>query len=693
MKERIYTLPELGLEVTLGKYASQADGAAWIKKDGTIILSTVVAAEVKDFPGFKPLSVDYRECFAAAGKIPGGYFKREGRMSDPEILRSRFIDRAIRPLFPENYFNQVQVLSTVYSVDKEHVPYVLALLASSIALVISKIPFQEPVGAAEVARVNGQWIANPTYTQLQTATARIIVAGTEHGINMVEGSSAGMSEAECIDALFVAHDVIKKQVAWQHEMAKDLGVPKDPIKESFDWEVWKKRVEDSVTPDRVKPFFTADKIVRGEAQSKLKEALFQECRAQEPQKELPLSLLNYLFDQVLADVVTELCFTLGYRIDTRPFDKVRDVTTEVGLLPCAHGSSLFKRGRTQALVSATLGGGQDAARVDRLMGETVEKTFMLHYNFPPFSVGEVKPLRGPGRREIGHGHLAASAIESVLPAQEDFPYTIRIVADILESDGSSSMATVCGTTMALMDAGVPIKKMVSGVAMGLLGSAKGEFQVLTDIAGIEDAYGLMDFKVAGTDEGITAIQMDIKYKGGLERSVFEKALAASLRGRTHILAEMQKVMKQPRATLSSLVPQVVAFKVATEKIGAIIGTGGKVIREITEKTATSIDIADDGLVKIFGQPGEKLEQAIAWVKALGGVVERGTRYPGIVKRLAEFGIFVEIAPGLDGLVHISTIPRAEQQSFMKQIKIGENVTVEVLDFDPSSGKIRLMIVR
>lgn len=694
MKERTYTLPEFGLEVVLGKYAGQADGAAWIKQGGTVILSTVVSAEVKDFPGFKPLTVDYRELFSAAGKIPGGYFKREGRFSDPEVLRARVIDRAIRPLFPDNYFNQVQVLSTVYSVDKEHVPYVLALLATSIALVISKIPFMEPVGAAEIARVNGKWIVNPTYSQLQTADAKLIVAGTEHGINMVEGSSAGMSEAECIDAFFVAHEVIKKQIKWQHEIAKDYGVQKQEISdEHLNWSLWKNRVESAVTPERVKPLFTADKIARGAAQRQLKEALLEECRAQSPDQELPVTLLTYLFDIVLADVVSELCCKLGYRIDTRPFDKIRDITTEVGLLPSAHGSALFKRGRTQALVSATLGGGQDAAKVDRLMGDTVENTFMLHYNFPSFSVGEVKPLRGPGRREIGHGHLAASAIEAVLPAQEQFPYTMRIVADILECDGSSSMATVCGSTMSLMDAGVPIKNMVGGVAMGLLRSEAGEFKVLTDIAGIEDAYGLMDFKVAGTAQGITAIQMDIKHKGGLERAVFEQALAAALRGRLHILGEMQKVMSKPRASLSSLVPQVIAFKVSTDKIGAIIGTGGKVIREITEKTGTSIDIADDGLVKIFGQPGEKLEQAIAWVKALGGVVERGTRYPGIIKRLAEFGLFVEIAPGLDGLVHISTIPRAEQQSFMKQVKVGEHVTVEVLDFDPTSGKIRLMIVR
>jgi len=693
MKERRYTLPESGLELVLGKYAGQADGAAWLQQEGTVVLATVVSSPVQEFPGFLPLSVDYREHFSAAGKIPGGYFKREGRFSDREVLNARFIDRALRPLFPEDYFNQVQVLSTVYSVDKEHMPHVLALLASSIALTISKIPFMEPVGAVEVVRLGGKWITNPTYTQSQEADARVIVAGTEDGINMVEGSGLEISETELIDVLFLAHDSIRKQVAWQREIARDCGVAKESSSISFDWNEWKQRIKAIITPERVRPMFQADKLVRGKVQSALKELLIEQYREELKQAAVTSKILEYLFDKVLCDIVTELCFELDKRVDERPFHQVRTVSTEVGILPCAHGSALFVRGRTQALVSVTLGGGQDAAKIDRLMGETVEKTFMLHYNFPPFSVGEVKPLRGPGRREIGHGYLAASALERMLPTGEEFPYTVRIVADILESDGSSSMATVCGSTMSLMDAGVPLKRMVSGVAMGLLRNSRGDFRVLTDIAGIEDAYGLMDFKVAGTETGITAVQMDIKHKGGLTRTVFEQALAAARQGRLHILQEMQKVMSEPRKQLSSLVPQVVSFRVPTDKIGAIIGTGGKVIREIIEKTGTSIDIEDDGLVKIYGQPGEKLEQAIRTVKSLGGLIERGTRYEGIVKRLAEFGIFVEIVPGLDGLVHISTIPRADQQRFMQTIKPGDHVTVEVMDYEQATGRIRLMIVR
>jgi len=692
MKERRYTLPEAGLELVLGKYAGQADGAAWLQQEGTIVLATVVASPLQEFPGFLPLSVDYREHFSAAGKIPGGYFKREGRFSDREILNARFIDRALRPLFPEDYFNQVQILSTVYSVDKEHMPHVLALLASSIALTISKIPFIEPVGAVEVVRLDGKWITNPTYTQSQEADARIIVAGTDDGINMVEGSGLEVSEAEFVDVLFLAHEIIRKQVAWQRDIARECGVTKETSTASIDWASWKQQVKAVLTPDRIRPIFKADKLERGKVQAELKAVLLEKYKSELQQGAVTKAILEYLFDKVLCDVVTELCFELDKRIDERPFSQVRPVSTEVGTLPCAHGSALFTRGRTQALVTVTLGGGQDAAKIDRLMGETVEKTFMLHYNFPPFSVGEVKPLRGPGRREIGHGYLAASALERMLPTGESFPYTVRIVADILECDGSSSMATVCGSTMSLMDAGVPLKRMVSGVAMGLLRNERGDFRVLTDIAGIEDAFGLMDFKVAGTETGITAVQMDIKHKGGLTRAVFEQALAAARQGRLHILKEMQKVMAEPRKQLSSLVPQVISFRVPTDKIGAIIGTGGKVIREIIEKTGTSIDIEDDGLVKIYGQPGEKLDQAIQTVKTLGGLIERGMQYPGIVKRLAEFGAFVEIAPGLDGLVHISTVPRAEQQQFMNKFKPGDRVTVEVLDYDQSNGRIRLMIV-
>jgi polyribonucleotide nucleotidyltransferase len=691
--EKRFSLPECGLEVVLGKFAGQADGAAWLQQGGTVVLAAVVSAQSAEFPGFLPLSVDYREQFSAAGKIPGGYFKREGKMSDKEVLTSRLIDRAIRPLFPENFFDAVQISSTVYSVDKEHVPHTLAMLATSIALTISKIPFLEPVGVAEVVRCDGAWLVNPTYSQSQASTIKIIVAGTEEGICMVEGAADEISEKELVDIFFLAHDVIKKQVAWQKMIQQELAVEKAPVAEKFDIATWKVRAHKVLTADLVRGMFTNDKVARAAVQSNLKKIFFDAYAAEVTAENISKTFLEYIFDTVLRDNVTELCFIENKRVDTRAFTQVRPISTEVGLLPFTHGSALFTRGRTQALVTVTLGGGQDEARSDDIMATTIESAFMLHYNFPSFSVGEVRPNRGPGRREIGHGYLAASALAAVLPKREEFPYTIRIVADMLESDGSTSMATTCGSTMALMNAGVPIKKMVSGIAMGLLQSSDGKFQVLTDIAGIEDAYGLMDFKVTGTEQGITAIQMDIKYKGGLAREVFEAALAQAKAGRLHIMGEMQKVMTAPNPHLSELVPHLISFKIPTDKIGAVIGSGGKVIRDIIEKTTTTIDIEDDGLVKIFGHPGAKLDQAVAWVKALGGQIERGTQYPGTIKRIADFGLFVEIAPGLDGLVHISMIPRGEQEQFMNSVEIGHPLLVEVVDYEVETGRIRLKIVQ
>lgn len=694
--ERKFTLPEYGYEVVIGKYAGQADGAVWIQQGGTVVLSTVCSAASQEFPGFFPLTTDYREQFAAAGRIPGGYFKREGKPTDKETLAGRMIDRAIRPLFPANYFNQVQVSSIVYSADKRAMPQPLALLASSLALTISKIPFMGPVGICEVARVDGQWVFFPTYQQSLASESRIYVAGTLEGVNMVECSTSEISESEFIDILFQAHEHIKKQVQWQSHIAAELAVQKEEIVDLFDWALWNGRAKSILTDAAVEPLFSSDKVVRSAVRKDLEQKFLSQYAEEIIATGISKTFLSYVFDVNLKSAINELIFKLRKRVDGRDFETVRQISTEVGLLPCNHGSALFTRGRTQALVSVTLGGGEDEMRNDDMMGES-ETSFMLHYNFLSFSVGEVRPNRGPGRREIGHGHLAASAIKQVIPQKADFPYTIRVVADIIESDGSSSMATVCGANMALMNAGVPIRAMVSGVAMGLLRSDNGSFQVLTDIAGIEDEFGLMDFKVAGTTEGILAVQMDIKYKGGLPRELFEVALAQAQRGRLHIMTEMQKVMTAPSQTLSPLVPQIIAFKVPTEKIGAIIGSQGKVIREIIEKNSTpnekiSIDIEDDGLVRIFGHPGELLDRAVMWVKALAGTIERGQRYQGRVKRLADFGIFVEIAPGLDGLVHISMIPRKDQEQFMKNIRVEDPILVEVVDYESETGRIRLKVV-
>lgn len=691
-----FILEEFGFEAEIGKVARQADGSLFLKHGGTVILATVVSAESKEFPGFLPLSVDYREQLAAAGKIPGGYYKREGRPSDREILTSRLIDRAIRPLFPVNFFDQVQVLVTVYSVDKKHAPNVMALLAASLALSISKIPFLGPVGAVEVARVDGKWVINPSYEDSVSSQVNLTVAGTQEGICMVEGSMDELSESDLVDALFYAHEVVKKLVAWQVAIQQELNVVKQAPEENWhNWSMWTQRAVDYLTHDRVKGIFVEDKAARSEYLSSLKADYLKSYETEFASPDVIKAVVEYIYKSVLSERITDGLLREKKRVDGRDFKTVRAISTEVGLLPFTHGSALFTRGQTQALVTVTLGGGQDEQRFENIMdtGESVKSSFMLHYNFPPFSVGEVRFLRGAGRREVGHGYLAASAFKYQLPSKEDFPYTIRIVADILESNGSSSMATACGSTMALMHAGVPLKKMVGGIAMGLIrNEGTGQTAVLSDISGFEDDFGLMDFKVVGTQDGVTAIQLDIKYKGGFSRQLFEDALAQAREGRLHILGEMRKVMTKPNEQLSDLVPKVTTLHVAQDKIGGIIGGGGKTIREIIEATKTTIDIESDGLVKIFGGPEANTELAIRWVKTLAGQIEPGTTFKGKIRRFAEFGIFVELVPGVDGLVHISNVPRHMQRTFDKVLKMDELVTVHILDYDPVSGRISLKLL-
>jgi len=693
---KTFTLDSLGYELVINKFAKQADGTAWLKRKGTVVLSTAVMSEVKDFPGFLPLSVDYREQFAAAGKIPGGYLKREGKSSDKEVLISRLIDRSIRPLFPSYFFNQVQALTTVYSVDPDALPATQALLATSISLVISKIPFIEPVGAIEIGRIAGKWIINPTHNDSSYSDVALIVAGTKDGICMVEGSSDGLSEEELIEALFVAHESIKIQVAWQEEIAKEMGIQKDQsyVDPLFDWKKWENEISQFL---KLETF--ADIFAHGHSKellSKTVKDLEKKCFGSILSAEITLtaedSRLKYLFDCLFKDILATAVVDKKVRVDGRDFSTVRKIETEVGILPSVHGSALFQRGETQALVTATLGSGKDVKKQDDLLSDdVVEIGFMLHYNFPPFSVGEVKPLRGPGRREVGHGYLASSAIQRNLPERDSFPYTIRVVSDILESNGSSSMATVCGTTMALMNAGVPMKNMVSGVAMGLLQGSNGEFHAITDITGFEDALGLMDFKVAGTHDKINAIQMDIKFKGGLSRSVFEAALAQAKNGKNHILSEMSKVMDRPSNELSLLVPRMISFEINPNKIGAVIGSGGKIIKEIIEKTGTSVDI-EGSKVNIFGKDVAAVAQAETWVRILADQIDIGIKIPGEVSRIADFGLFVDIAPGKSGLVHISKIPRNHQNAIDNYYKPGDSLMVEILDYEVESGKIRLGLV-
>jgi polyribonucleotide nucleotidyltransferase len=687
-----FCLNEFNYEVEIGKVARQADGAVWFQKGGTVVMVAATTAQSTDFPGFLPLSIDYREQFSAAGKIPGGYYKREGKLSDHEVLTGRLIDRSLRPLFPSNFFDQVQIVATVYSVDKKYAPNVMALTASSIALCISPIPFIEPVGAVEVARIEGVWVINPLYDDSKQSDVRLIVAGTKEGICMVEGHANELSEADFVDALFIAHKAIEKIVEWQENIQKELAIVKADIQDPYGLELWNSRVDSYLTDDHITQIYKEKKSERNAYLKAIQDGFVAQFAQEIAAAKIPDKLINYIFDDALKPRITERICEIKKRVDGRSYDKVRPITIEVGLLPFTHGSALFTRGETQALVSATLGSGQDEQRIESIM-EPEEKTcaFMLHYNFPPFSVGEVKPLRAPGRREVGHGYLAASAFKYLLPNKEEFPYTIRLISDILESNGSSSMATVCGSTMALLFAGVPLKKMASGIAMGLLWSKEHGFVVLSDISGFEDAFGLMDFKVVGTDQGITAIQMDIKYRGGLAREVFEAALEQARLGRLYIMNEMTKVMSKPSPTLSPLVPRVVTLTISTDKIGAVIGGGGKVIREIIEKTGTEIDIGPDGLVKIFASPEAKLDLAVRWVKTLAGQIEIGSYFDGIIRRIAEFGIFVELVPGLDGLVHVSNIPRELQKTFGRHYKPNDTVRVKVLDYDEANGRVSLRI--
>ena len=693
MTKKTFEFKKANYKATVNYVARQADGSVWFQYGDTVLLATATSAPAKEFPGFFPLTVEYREPFAAAGKIPGGFFKREGKSTDKEVLTSRIIDRAIRPFFPKEYFDSVQLCVTVYSVDKDHMPYVVAGIAASLALAISKIPFIEPVAMVEVARVDGQWVINPLYEQSLESDVKIVVAGTRDGICMVEGSTNEISEKEFLDALSLASETITEHVLWQEEIVQALKPHKDLPTCPVNWAMWEERSTAYLTDEILQPLFqTSTKEERNAAMDVLKTGFAELYEKEIEERGEPKSMVDYIFDDQLKTRVTDIICLHNRRVDGRAYDQIRPVSTEVGILPYTHGSSLFTRGATQALVTLTLGSGQDEQKVEDIMGGEVDGSFMLHYNFPPFSVGEVRPLRAPGRREVGHGYLAASAFKYVLPSKEDFPYTIRIVSDILTCDGSSSMATVCGSTMALLNGGVPVKDMVAGIAMGLLKSHKSdEFAVLTDISGFEDAFGLMDMKVAGTRNGMTAIQMDIKWKGGLPRSIFERAFEQARKARNTILDTMSQVMSKPNEKLSNLVPQVTMFKIKTDKIGAVIGTGGKVIREIIEKTGTSIDIEGDGIVKIFGQPGPDMERAVRWVKTLAGQIEPGTFYDGIVRKIAEFGLFVELVPGKEGLLHISAIPREHQRQLDKFYPVESPLRVKVMEYDSESDRIRLRL--
>lgn len=688
---KVFRLPELNLEVEIGKFARQADGAAWIKIGGNVLLTTAVAAKASsNFMGFFPLTVEYRERTSAAGKIPGGYMKREGKLSDEEVLTSRLIDRSIRPFFPKNFFSEVQVISAVYSSDGTFPTGIMAILSSSLALTLSDIPFNGPVGGVEISLVNGEWKFNAPFSDTDASTSRIIVVGTKDGICMVEGNCNNLAEDVLADLLAQAEAKIAVQVEWQESIQKECGIAKDNRVSSIDWPMWREKVLNCFTPALLEPVFGKTKTERTTAMSELKEMVMNTFAAEIKEGAVAQSVISYLFEESMSELLPDMMVKKNVRLDGRAFDQVRPIYNEVGLLPCVHGSAVFQRGETQALASITLGTGQDAQKVDTLLGGTIERSFMLHYNMPPFATGEAKPMRGPGRREIGHGFLAETSFMNVLPSQAEFPYTIRSLVDVLESNGSSSMATVCSTTMALMDAGVPIKSMVSGIAMGMLQDASGALHVITDILGLEDSYGMMDFKVTGTDVGIMSFQLDIKSKVALPRTLLTKALMQARTARLHILGEMKKVMSEPRKNISELAPRVSQIKVPVDKIGMIIGPSGKNIKEIIAQTETQIDIEDDGTVKIYSKNSASTEKAVNWIKMIAGDVEIGGVFNGIVKRVIEFGIFVELVPGKEGLVHISTIAKNLQRTLAEDVKVGDKLTVKVTANDPETGRIRLV---
>ena len=671
-----------GKKLTLetGRVARQADGAVMLTCGDTVILATAVAAKsAKPDIDFFPLTVNYQEKYYASGKIPGGYFKREARPTESETLISRLIDRPIRPLFPNSFRNEVQVLPTVISYDKDNDPEVLALIASSAALAISGIPFMGPVAAAKVGMIDGNFILNPTKEQIVSSSLELVVAGTADAVLMVESEASGLSEKQMLDAVKFGHDKANEVINLIKEFAKEAAKPRWIIEEK-DYTELKNKISTAVSADLQKAFDQKDKQTRsnliGEAKEKTKK-LFDGDETYSAVE------INDQFKNVEKEIVRTQILKDSKRIDGRKLNEVRDIRCEVGVLPKVHGSALFTRGETQALVVATLGTQDDEQRLETLDG-LVRSRFMLHYNFPPFSVGEVGRI-GTGRREIGHGKLAWRAINASLPSKEEFPYTFRIVSEITESNGSSSMATVCGSSLALMDAGVPIKKPIAGIAMGLIKEGN-DYSILSDILGDEDHLGDMDFKVAGTDDGITSLQMDIKITG-ITFEIMEKALAQAKEGRIHILGEMAKTMKESRKELSKNTPKMEKMQVDKKDIAAVIGKGGATIREIVELSGAKLDINDDGVITIAAADEESRNKAVEMIKDIVAKPEMGKIYKGKVVKIMEFGAFVNFLGKQDGLVHISQLAAKRVENVSDVVKEGDEVSVKVVGFD--RGKVKL----
>ena len=678
------------LVLETGKVARQAEGAVLVTYGETEVLATVCAAkEVKADQDFFPLTVNYQEKYYATGKVPGGFMKREGKPSEREVLISRLIDRPIRPLFPDAFKNEVQVICTVLSHDQNTDSDIPAMIAASAALTISGIPFLGPIGAAKVGYIDGQFVLNPTLEQMPDTQLELSVAGTSEGVLMVESEANELSEETMLNAVMFGFESFQPVIKMINELKAEAGKPAweaPAFPPEFD--ALYARIEKEFIGKYEEAFKETDKLKRGELVGKASE----EVKATiDPENELEMRYVGDAIEKLMHKVVREKVLTTGHRIDGRDTKTVRPIQCEVDVLPCAHGSALFTRGETQAMVVTTLGTGEDAQIVDGLMNEYKED-FMLNYNFPPFSVGECGRMGSPGRREIGHGKLAWRAIHPMLPKNKDtFPYTIRVVSEIMESNGSSSMATVCGTTMSLMAAGVPMEKPVAGIAMGLIKEDDGRVAVLTDILGDEDHLGDMDFKVAGTKDGVTALQMDIKITS-ITKEIMQTALAQAHEGRIHILGEMAKAIAEPRPHVSDRAPRIIAIKIPVDKIREVIGSGGKVIREITEKTNTKIDIADDGVIKIASVKKEDGEAALEWIMGIVAEPEEGKIYHGVITKIMDFGAFVRFLVTTEGLVHISEVKNERIASVSDFYKEGDSIWVKCLGTD-NRGKIKLSAKR
>ncbi len=673
------------LIIETGKLAKQADGAVTVRYGDTVVIVTACAAtQAREGIDFLPLTVDYREYAYASGRIPGGFFKREAKPTEKEVLTSRLIDRPLRPLFPEGWSRETQVIAFLLSADPENDSDVLALTGASAALSISSIPFLSPIAAVRVGFVEGEIIINPTFSERKVSDLDLIIAGSSDAIMMVEAGAKEVPEDTMLKALEEGHAAIRTIVAEIEKMAAEIGKQKAVVEGTSVDPSIKGEIETQVLAPLTEAMRVKDKIENYAQVDRVYDSLLESIPEDDTERK---SVVGHVFKELKEQILRNEVLEHGQRLDGRRFDEVRDIWSEVSVLPRVHGSAVFTRGETQALVAATLGTADDQQKIESVDGESF-KRFMLHYNFPPFSVGEVKFLRGPGRREIGHGNLAERSLAPMVPTEEAFPYTVRVVSDILESNGSSSMATVCGGTLAMMDAGVPLIRPVAGIAMGLiLDEDSGRHAVLSDIAGAEDHYGDMDFKVAGTSEGITALQMDIKVSG-ITTAIMKEALAQARAGRLHILENMGNTIDSPRESISTHAPRIITIQIPVGKIRDVIGPGGKTIRGIVAQTGVKVDVEDDGRVNVASTDETSAQKAISIIEELTASPEVNKTYLGKVQRITDFGAFVEILPGIDGLLHVSEIAHYRVNDVRKELNEGDQVMVKVINVDPS-GKVRL----